>query len=508
MRIALISPPTNEYEMFNRLEPLGLCYLAAVCRQASHEVRLFDLPQVDSFDVPGFFETLDAFRPEVVGVSSMTENFRNGLELMQAAKSRYGCTTIYGGWHVSGAPELVTNPAIDFIVCGEGEDTLLELLEHIATGAPERSAIEGIAYESSGKAVVNPSRGRIKKLDRLPLPDRSDLEMARYRFPQFLDVPMSRMRVASVQASRGCPYKCVFCQTPTVWSNIWTRRSPVDVVDEIEMLVEKHGTNALFIRDEEFTLQRNWVIEICNEMERRGLPDRLVWGHYCRVDDVTPELVDALKRGGVGWVFMGLEVSNPEDGERLQKYYKREHAENACRLLRKCGILTQGNWVIGFPWDTAESLERAFEWLRTLPLDFFTVSCATPFVGTELYKQVVTEGRLLTDDPNHFCLEEVTIQPEHMDIATVHALKRSYPHRYYLQPRQILHTTWMLLRHPRRIRSLIEILLKRYERHRWYKSLPEGERRRQRLGIPTWVYSPLDESETVTLQTTTQSAAT
>ncbi|MEW6775591.1 MAG: radical SAM protein, partial [Bdellovibrionota bacterium] len=285
MRIFLINPPSNCSDTLPWLEPLGLSYIGAVCRDAGHDVRIRDLLTIEKADIPALFAELDGFRPDLVGFTAMSEHFRNGLELARAVKSRYGCTVVFGGWHVSGEPRAALESAIDFVVRGEGEDTILELLDYLQGKGPALDQIDGIAYEKDGILRITRARDRIKKLARLPAPMREGLPVGSYRFPMLYSVPVSRMNTLSVQASRGCPYKCVFCQTPALWSNLWSKRAPVAVVDEIEELVNRYNINTLIFRDEEFTIRPQWVMEICEEMARRGLPKKITWGSFARVDD-------------------------------------------------------------------------------------------------------------------------------------------------------------------------------------------------------------------------------
>ena len=273
MRVQLIHPPSNYDETDSYLEPLGLAYVAAACRGAGHEVRVHDMVSLRFADVEGLLAEVERFRPEVVGFSTMTENHRNGLVLARALRERLGATTVFGGWHVSGVPESAEDPAVDFVVRGEGEEAIVELLAHLdptRTGLPLEE-IRGIAYARPGGGHERtPERPRIRDLDALPRPVRDGLARDRYRYAPLFDVPLSRMRTVSVQASRGCPYTCGFCQTPPLLGRAYVRRDPRAIVDEIEMLVEREGANTLFFRDEEFTLRPDWVLEICAELVRRG----------------------------------------------------------------------------------------------------------------------------------------------------------------------------------------------------------------------------------------------
>ena len=477
MKIALINPPSNYADPYPWVEPLGICYIAGACEQAGHSVLIRDLSYSNSSDLDALFRDLDEFRPEVLGMTAMTENFVNGLRLARSIKSRYGCTVIFGGWHVSGCAEAVADPVIDYAVCGEGEDTILELLEHIETGAPSLGDIEGIAYFDGARVHVTPKRKRIRKLERLPRPNRTGLPLDRYKYLMLNSQPISRMRTLSVQVSRGCPYECVFCQTPSVWTNLWSKRNPASVVDEIEELVDAHAINTFVFRDEEFTIRGNWVMEICDELVARGLSKKLTWGAFARVDDASEALVSSMARAGCSYVLMGVESSNDAERERTRKIYKNSEAEEAFRLYRKHGVFAQGSWIVGFPWDRVETLDAAFEWLLTLEMDSLAICFATPFHSTALYDLVEKEDLFLTRNPERFTLHEPVIRTPHIPLETLRTLPIKYRRRFYLRPRHLAHVAASMIRNPGRIRIVAELAYDRIIAAKLLSAISPDERR-------------------------------
>ncbi len=459
MRVALIQPPTNYTNASCFLEPIGLGYVGAACRAAGHEVMLRDLVDRNRAAVTQLFDELDAFRPEVVGLSAMTETYANGLVLARAIQARYGARIVFGGWHVSGEPGAALDPAIDVVVRGEGEDAMVELLDAFAAGdTADLRAIEGLAFrDATGELVMTPARRRLKKLDALPLPMRDGLPIERYRFNQFLCTPVSRMRTLSVQASRGCPYTCSFCQTPALWGAAWTKRTAANVVDEIEMLLDRHAIDSLFFRDEEFTVRPKWVMEICDELVRRRIPERLAWGAFCRADEMNEELAHAMSAAGCVYGFLGLESGDTELRERIQKRYADDDAERALSAMRGHGILSHAGWIIGFPTDTLESLERSYRWFERLPLDLLTIVFATPFGGTPFRDEVRAAGLLASDDPDLYTTKEPVVLTPAIPLERLRALPDRFLRRFYLRPAQALRLTTTVLRRRHGTRILAEM---------------------------------------------------
>jgi radical SAM superfamily enzyme YgiQ (UPF0313 family) len=459
VKVLLMNPPTAYEDLQgSELEPLGLCYLAAVARQAGHEVLVRDLCDTRSGDVDTFFHEIDEFAPQVLGVTAMSHNYARGLEIARVLKARYACTTVFGGWHVSGTPQTVADPAIDYVVRGEGEETFVELLSHLETGSPARSNIQGLAYEEDGRVHVNCARERIMALDDLPRPERIGLPIGRYCHAVLLNRPMSQMTTLSIQGSRGCPYKCTFCQTPAIWGNLWRRRDPASIADEIEHLIETYGINSLLFRDEEFTLNKGWVISVAKELTRRGIPRVLEWGSFCRVDDIDRELMEALKEAGYCYGFLGIEAGTPEARERLQKHYKQDEAEKAVRLFHEYDITSHGGWIIGFPWDTREGLERQFQWIRTLPLDIMTMSYAMPFDATAFGREMREQGMLLSDDTDRITLQRPVLRTPLIPTEELTRIRSRFMRRFYFHPHYLARLTRRVFLRPLRLQIFAEFL--------------------------------------------------
>ncbi len=461
MRIFLVQPPTNYTEGSTLVEPLGLSYIGAVCRDAGHEVEIFDLLNTELADPDGLFAAMDRFRPDLVGITSMSENFPSGRLVAKAVKARYGCPVVFGGWHVSGEPKAVLEPCIDYVVCGEGEETILELLEHIEGRGLPLAEIEGIAYKAPdvpGGFRVNPARARIRKLAKVPRPMRDGLPIDRYKFPVMYSHPISRMRTLSMQASRGCPYKCSYCQTPALWGSIWTNRNASDVVDEMEMLADTYNTNTVWMRDEEFTIRKNWVMDIAREITRRNLQKRVRWGSFCRVDDIDEELMSALKAAGYCYGFMGIETGDPAVRERLKKFYKQEEAERAAALFHKYDITSHVGWIIGFPWDTKEALDKSFDWLLTLPLDFVYFTFPTPFAATGLREEAEKNGLMLSSQDEIYNVKNPVIRTPHIEYEMLRRLPHEYMKKFYLRPSYVLRFMRRLVKSPYRVWTTTEFI--------------------------------------------------
>lgn len=502
MKLFFINPPSvfGFTEVGVWIEPLGLAYIAGTCREAGHDVRIRDMFNTNIDDLKSLFREIDEFRPDVIGFTAMTENFKNGLEIAKAAKSRYGCPIIFGGWHVSGEPSTVLNPEIDYVVVGEGEETVLELLD-VLQGKLDRKLVNGLAYKTDDGFQVNEKRPRIKKLTAIPRPMREGLPVDRYRWPSMMVEPTWNLNTLSVQASRGCPYKCTFCQTPALWGSAWTSRTPESVVDEIEQLINEHGANHIFFRDEEFTVRSRWVIEICNEIVRRGLQKRFQWGSFARADDITPELAEAMWQAGGRAIIIGLEATSRESGENMKKYYDLEQASEALHIMARRGFFVYGSWIIGFPWDTEESLQAGFDWMLRQPVDLLNIFFVIPFPGTEFRRQVEEQGLLLVDDTSRYNLREVVVKTPHISTERLFKLRGEFTRRYYLRTSYFRQIIGRMFQRPRLAYIIPQVIIDYLARGRvpnmGNHTTVQGQAsvRWQLQGLPTELYEPLCSSQ-------------
>ncbi|MEW6775185.1 MAG: hypothetical protein AB1405_02750, partial [Bdellovibrionota bacterium] len=192
------------------------------------------------------------------------------------------------------------------------------------------------------------------------------------------------------------------------------------------------------------------------------------------------------------YVFMGVEAADDAQREKLKKIYKQEEAENAFRLFREADIATQGSWIIGFPWDTLESIESAFQWISTLPMDFLSVLFAAPFGSTPLREYVEQNGLLLTDDSNYFNVNEPTIRTPDIPIEILKTLPGHYLKRYHFTPRYFAHVAARILRRPSRLFVVADLLFRSFLKYRTRQTLPEGRRRAQEFAVPAEFWTPLD----------------
>lgn len=383
MKIALVYPRLFP-QMHGLWAPLGITLLGTILRDAGHEVRLLD----GSFDcdLSRIKHEIARFTPDTVAISCSTDLLPNGEEILYEAK-RQGCITIAGGPHPTIAPlETLRNPDIDYIVIGEGEITLAELIRALEQNG-DLTEIAGIGYNQNGAPIINTSREFISDLDSLPIADRELLDS----FPRYLDG-----LALNVSGIRGCPFNCTFCQ-PTLF-NLFGRqirsRSPENVVQELEILYRLYKIRDFFFVDDLFTVSKIWLEGFRDALKASGLSGKVRFSINSRVDLIDAEIIQLLKSINTYYLLLGLESGSQLMLDICKKGTTVQQGVSAVKLARLQGIRIHTYILLGLPGETTATLHATEKMLDELRPDTVHISIATPFIGTELYDQCNGEGNL------------------------------------------------------------------------------------------------------------------
>ena len=384
----------NVARVINIMAPLGLLSLAAWLDQHGHETRVHDC-----YAFPGRDESIFAYlreeRPDFIGFSTTTSSFLDGIRLAKAAKEALpSVQVVFGGVHLSalGDQLLRDYPVIDYGVVGEGEETLLELIE--AEGANLRD-IKGLIFRAQGEVVVNGRRTKLLDMDSLPLPAYEKLQ----GFPEAYRLPIFSYPKApstTVITSRGCPYTCSYCDR-SVFGKSYRYNSPEYMVQYLAYLEEKFHIKHVNIYDDTFTLKRQRMIDFCELKIKSGL--KMTYNCAARTEQLDPEMLKLLKRSGCWMISLGIETGDPELLKRHRSYQPQatmeeplEERRRMIQLIRKEGIRVKGLFMLGLPGETEESVKKSIDYILALPLDDVNISKLTPFPGAPMYADIRDHG--------------------------------------------------------------------------------------------------------------------
>jgi radical SAM superfamily enzyme YgiQ (UPF0313 family) len=270
---------------YTSLLPIGLGYINALLKREGYRSRIANL---SGTGWKGVEALLKAEKPAILGISQFTHNRMESLRLAALAKGlNPGCLVVLGGPHATHRARevLIQEPSIDAVVLGEGEETFLELANSVAEGIRSLDSIRGIAFKSGKDVIFTPSRGRIGELDSLPLPA-ACLDDA-------IGVDLQN-QLEFIVTSRGCPFSCRFCSSPSFWGRHVRFRSPPSIVDEIRYIRDRYGLIYFSLRDDTFTLERDRVLEFCDLLIRERL--HILWNCQTRANAVDEEMLLWMKR--------------------------------------------------------------------------------------------------------------------------------------------------------------------------------------------------------------------
>lgn len=398
MKVALIRPPeVNPYWKAKR-PSLGISYIASYLKAHSIGVKLFDA-NYNGWTEFQTVELISDYRPDVVGISSMTHEIASSHSIAGLLKKRLnGVPTIIGGCHITALPQetLREFPAFTYGVYGEGEATMLSLVQSLGQQSREVSLaqIKGLVYRDADQVLMNPPCDRLssEQLTKLPYPDFD-------QYYQDNSALAGKDDYYVMISSRGCPYQCIFCMQ--VLGRQVRRRSAESVVDEMEYAIDRYGAHTIYFFDEIFLFNDRLTYDTLELIKKRDLPKRLRWRALTRVNLVDQKLISSVKEAGCFALEIGIEAGSNEVLKRINKQITTEQTENAVRIIKKAGIAVDANYIFGHPFETVESIKDTINLATKLNTDTIAIGIMTPYPGTKIYEMARRgEGgyRLLTND--------------------------------------------------------------------------------------------------------------
>jgi len=428
MKILLVNPPAGSIYYMLRLKtpPLGLAYVAAVLKQANHQVKIIDL-NVESVD----YQTLPYSDFDLIGISVDTTRYPVALKIAEAVK-RQKRMVVAGGQHVTFFDsEALFSGRFDFVVRGEGEYTMLDLVQHIEEGNSFQE-VKGISFLSDGELIRTPSRPLIQDLDSLPFPARDLLPLQNYT------VTLKGRFMTAALTSRGCPFNCDFCSASQFFGRKWRTRSIENVMEELELLYENYGYRAVAFFDDHFTLNPNRMVEFCESILKNNWD--LYWWAFSRVDSVVKneELVELMAKAGLKQVFIGFESGNQEVLDNYGKDLSVDNAFKAVEILKKYKISIWASFIIGALNETKKMIKQTIKFANRLNPEYIQFGILTPYPGTVLYEKV--KNRLLTTNWSKFWAGDPVIKLDKLSPKELKKLFWRAHLSFYGRPKRLFST--------------------------------------------------------------------
>jgi len=329
------------------------------------------------------------FRPSIIAITSKSQNFSSAENIARIAKSiDKTIIVIIGGPHptmIGG--KILINPDIDFCVRGEGEETIIGLLESIVEHKSV-NAINGISFRENNKIIDNPPQKFIENLDRLRFPHLSAPAILK----DYDQYPKSAFKY--IFATRGCPYNCFFCGSRNIWGRKVRFRSPHNVVEEIISL-QRMGVQSIHFDDDTFGVNKKYLTELCLSI-REKCPD-ISWSCEIHVNLVDDENISLMKSAGCNFISLGIESGNNYILKENRKNITIEKTLAAAKIIKKHNLWLSAFFMVGFPQETMETLNDTLAAIKKIPADGIVYSIFTPYPGTEAFEFCKDKG-LIKDD--------------------------------------------------------------------------------------------------------------
>lgn len=371
--------------------PLGILYLAAFLRREKLcDVEVIDA-QVEELSYPALKERIRKTAPDFVGISAMTFTLLDCMKTAGIVRELYPDIPIaWGGSHIHiYADEMIRLPEADFCFTGEGEHAFAELIRRFHK-PDEWDDIQGLVFRRNGKIVRTPTRKLLANddLDHLPFPARELVPYSKYS-----SVMAKRDPITTMFTSRGCPFRCSFCDRPHLGKN-FRANSPKYVVDEMEECMNL-GIREFLIYDDTFTVDKKRVHDICDEIQRRKLD--IGWDVRAKVNTIDADLLKHMKAAHCERIHYGVEAGTDRIMKVLRKGITTEETRKVFRMTKDAGIDTLAYFMIGSPSETREEIMQTFQFMQDLDPDYTHITILTPFPATEIYYQGLSSGLLKED---------------------------------------------------------------------------------------------------------------
>jgi anaerobic magnesium-protoporphyrin IX monomethyl ester cyclase len=421
MKVLLINPPQTFYpgsDLPASNLPLGLMYIAAVLQKNGYQVEILDAFMTgatceekvgDEITIGLPFDQIakeiGSRKPDIVGIAGpFTSQIGNAIKVSTAAKqANPNILTVIGGPHVTLVPKefLEETKTADIVVMGEGEYAMLEVAQHFE-GKKKLGEIKGIAYRDGGEIVVNDRRPFLENLDELPYPAYDLVDMERYlNPPKGIGYRSFQNRAISMITSRGCPFNCCFCSVHLHMGMGFRAHSANYVLDHIQFVVEKYKIKNIYFEDDNLTMDLKRFEAICDGIIERKIKIGWETPNGVRADRLTMELLKKMKKSGVKSIFVGVESGDQQILDKVVcKSLDLSKVVEFAKNSQKLGLKTGAFYIIGFPGETKENMQRTVNFALDLKRKYdvgMHLFAATPSYGTHLYEECKEKGYLPAD---------------------------------------------------------------------------------------------------------------
>lgn len=359
-------------EVNETLPPLGILYVIA---NSKYNIDFID-NRVENYSSDNLFNKLKAY--DIVGFGGTIFEIKEARKLSHRLMKK-GVLTIYAGPNATINWNLYIGD-FNIILRGEAEYIIDDIFQNI-------NSLEGLGFTKVQNTYFNKVIFRIKHLDKLKFPARSKINLNNYRRkePNYLG---ENYPIDTIASSRGCPFDCYFCSSKLIWQQKYTYRSVDNIIDEIRYMMSNYGTKGVYFREDNFTTKRSRLLEFCQKVKFLNL----TWMCESRVDTLDEETISLMAKAGCRGIWFGIESTDNKVLKRINKNFTYGQAKKTISLCNKYGIISGGGFMIGFPFDTKQSIIRNIKGAKRsgLKVKFFNRVWAIPH--SKMHSEVIING--------------------------------------------------------------------------------------------------------------------
>jgi len=443
MRVLLIKPGN----LSDHIQPsLGLGYLAAQIRE-NHSVRIIDCIK-EGFTSKELLPILEEFKPDLVGSQCYSMDLPSLKLIFQMVKSfDRKIATIVGGAHPTAVPDHTMNflgtDLLDFVFVGEGEIGFPKLLNALENqGCLDFQAIPGLGWRQNGKLHINP-KAHVEDLSSVGMPAWDLLKPESYPFSPHGVVCMN-YPIAPIIATRGCPYKCTFCTI----ASTKLRKRPINlIIEEVKLLYHQHGIREFHLVDDNFTMDMDYAEKFLKDLIALNINATWATPNGLRLNRLDKNLLELLKEARFYSIAVGIESGSDRILKKMRKGSSIEKVRADLRMVSEVGgIDVTGFFMLGFPGETREDIEKTIQFSRELPLHRATFHSFIPLPGTQIWEEMKVSGELDRVDWERYFFWAGAYIPQGLTRKELKNLHRKAFLLFYLRPRIILYNLKFILK--------------------------------------------------------------
>jgi anaerobic magnesium-protoporphyrin IX monomethyl ester cyclase len=392
MKVLFSTPPGNTTEKW---PPLGLLYLAASLKKSRND----DVKVIDAFCMnltkAELVKLIKKENPDIIGFNTSTHSFLNSIEVLrEVSRTIPNMTIVMGGYHPTFASEqiLKTYPFVDYVIKGEADIAIVELLECIENGI-KPSKVDGISFFDEDHYFTNPS-ALVKNLDHLPFPDRNLLKNVEYGY-NYRNIPLMFGKFTTMSTSRGCPFECSYCSCASFSHRKIRFRSAENVIHEMQMLFEDGFKNVVLV-DDNFTHKPERVEEICELIKE----EKIRMKFYCegRVNKSFPNLLKKMKNAGFEVIYFGAESGSKHALDYYNKKITPEQTIKAVENAKRANMIVIASFILGAPVESMEDLKKTINFIWQLKPHGIQINILDILIGTKLWEDMSQRGKIGPED--------------------------------------------------------------------------------------------------------------